>query len=79
MNFDFPFLVDNGRLTGWETDWLCGCTMRRWLEDGSYSVFGPDGKPIGSGDTKEEAIACARLMLTDRRRVTDNVRSKRVC
>lgn len=51
----------------------------RWTDDNDYSVLGPDGKPLGWGETKEEAIDNARAMLTERRRKADGVVPAKVC
>lgn len=77
--FDLDYLVDNGRLRGWLTDHVLGCRLVRWTADDTFSVLGPDGKPLGHGDTKEDALSDARRIMTDRRRKADGIIPARVC
>lgn len=82
MTFDLDYLVDNGRLYGWESDIEPGCAMMRYTDpDGfiSYSVHNASGKPIGYGDDKADAIWSARYLLTDRRRAADGIVPAKVC
>ncbi len=78
MTFDLDYLVDNGRLTGWATDFERGCKMKYWGDDQSFSVLDASGKPLGWDETKEGALMMARGLLTNRRRERDGVIAKRI-
>lgn len=76
--FDLDYLVDNGRLRGWPTDYERGVYLVRW-SDGDYSIVDQAGKPLGWGETEEEAISNAQYILTNRRRDRDGVVPAKVC
>lgn len=73
MVFDLDYLVDNGKRAGWLTDYEPGCKLVQWLDDNSYSVLDASGKPLGWGDTADDAFQDARCILTNRRRECDGV------
>jgi len=78
--FDLDYLVDNGKLSGWETDYERGCVLIKWdSEDEEYSVLDADNDVIGGGDTIQDALKDARCYLTDRRRARDGIVTARVC
>ena len=77
--FDLDYLVDNGRLRGWLTDYEPGCRLAHWTEDNDYSVLDQNNKPLGWGETPDEAISQARYILTKRRREHDGVIPAKVC
>ncbi len=54
-------------------------SLVRWIADDDYSVLDDQDRPLGSGDSPDEAIAEARLVLTERRRKTDGVIPAKVC
>ncbi len=76
--FDLDYLVDNGRLTGWVTDWERGCTIVQWQDDRTFTVRDGSGKPLGWGETAEDAWQDARINLTVRRRERDGITPARV-
>lgn len=76
--FDLEYLVDNGRLTGWASDFEHGCMLVHYIDDDDYSVHDAHGKPLGWGETEKDAISSARYLLTKRRREKDGVVPKRI-
>lgn len=82
MTFDLEYLRDNGTLRNWPTLVENGCQMGRWKEDDgedSFSVLDANGKPLGWGETKEDAIHQAQYVLTCRQRQRDGVVPAKVC
>ncbi len=78
--FGLDYLVDNGRLSGWATDYEQGCVLVQWRdEDNSFSVLDATDSPIGWGETAEDAMWDARCHLTNVRRERDGVKPARVC
>lgn len=76
--FDLDYLVDNGQLAGWPTAIEPNCILVQWRDDGTWSVLDANDRPIGWGETEDDAILLARCELTDRRRKRDGVIPARV-
>lgn len=78
MRFALDYLVDNGRLSGWATDYEPGCALVQWTDDKTYSVLDATDKPLGWGETAEDAFEEARCVLTNRRRERDGITPARI-
>lgn len=75
--FALPYLVDNGKLYGWETDYERGCALVRW-SDGDWSVIDANNEVLGTDEDKDFALRTAAYNLTNSRRDRDGITRAKV-